>query len=166
MSFGETIRPVCLPSASQEYEQREVVVTGWGRQFSSGPSSDLLHRAGVRSLTNSQCTTGTLYQPGQITDNMICAAASGKVLHSILYPRLRQNFTDLMHGQDSCQGDSGGPLVSPEGGGRYYSQVGVVSWGYGCALPNAPGVYSRVTAALDWINSVETSWGGDNCPHP
>ena len=151
MSFGETIRPVCLPSASQEYEQREVVVTGWGRQFSSGPSSDLLQRAGVRSLTNSQCTTGTLYQPGQITDNMICAAASGKVLHSILYPRLRQNFTDLMHGQDSCQGDSGGPLVTAragESGGTEtdpptFLQIGVVSWGRGCALPNYPGVYAR-----------------------
>ena len=80
MSFGDTIRPVCLPAASQEYEQREVVVTGWGRLYSSGPTTDLLHMVGVRSLSNSQCTTGTLYQPGQITNNMICAAASGKVI--------------------------------------------------------------------------------------
>ena len=79
MTFGETIRPVCLPSASREYEQREVVVTGWGRQVSSGPTTDLLHRVGVRTLTNYQCTTGTLYRPDQITDNMICAAATGKV---------------------------------------------------------------------------------------
>ena len=55
------------------------MVTGWGRQSSSGPTTEVLHRVGVRTLTNSQCTTGTLYQPDQITSNMICAAASGKV---------------------------------------------------------------------------------------
>ncbi|KAF5286944.1 hypothetical protein FQR65_LT12403 [Abscondita terminalis] len=54
---------------------------------------------------------------GSITDRMICYSAPGK---------------------DSCQGDSGGPLVA-EG-----KQVGIVSWGYGCASPGYPGVYTKV----------------------
>ena len=141
VSFGETIRPVCLPTASQEYEQREVVVTGWGRQFSSGPSTDLLHKVGVRSLTNSQCTTGTLYQPDQITDNMICAAASGKVVflywgaashHSIptgLLPGRLRRSSDLPGGRGQillpggscllgcwlCSGHGSGGLQSGHG---------------------------------------------------
>ena len=34
--------------------------------------------------------------------------------------------------RDACQGDSGGPLITKESG-DYYSQIGVVSWGFGCA---------------------------------
>ena len=53
--------------------------------------------------------------------------------------------------KDSCQGDSGGPMIFPEGGGRFFSVVGVTSLGKGCAKPRSPGVYARVTAQLKWI---------------
>ena len=55
--------------------------------------------------------------------------------------------------RDSCQGDSGGPLMKVAVNGCPY-QVGVVSWGFGCARPGVPGIYTRVSAYADWIRET------------
>lgn len=48
--------------------------------------------------------------------------------------------------RDSCQGDSGGPLFATTPDGSEL-QIGIVSYGFGCAVPTFAGVYSEVNSA-------------------
>jgi secreted trypsin-like serine protease len=115
-----------------------MAVIGWGAVDYSIKSSpvfpDVLQRGTVRSITNPICEETTvggrsLYQ-GEIFPEMMCA---------------------LSPGVDACIGDSGGPLIVEGTSSEGDRQVGLVSWGRGCAI--YPGVYSRISSAFDWIRS-------------
>lgn len=55
-------------------------------------------------------------------------------------------------GQDSCGGDSGGPLFKLISD-QFYLE-GLVSFGpKECGTDEVPGVYTRVSAHIDWILS-------------
>ncbi|KAK0156914.1 hypothetical protein PV328_012126, partial [Microctonus aethiopoides] len=86
-----------------------------------------LNRASVPLMSSSQCSQYAGYQ--NILSDHICAGFEAG-------------------GVDACQGDSGGPLLCDG------IQIGVISWGLGCAAPQTPGVYSRVDVHLPWINQT------------
>ena len=142
VTLDNSVMPACLPDPSLSYDDRSATVSGWGTLSSGGSQPNILQEVEVKTMSNNACMSyPNTYPRGAITDNMICAANEGK---------------------DSCQGDSGGPLVTKEKS-RYYSVIGVVSWGYGCAQDGAPGVYSRVTEQREWIlKNIQ----GSTCPKP
>lgn len=134
-----------LPSATP------VTVVGWG-VTRGGQMSDQLMEVEVNVVSNEVCEAaegyiggydfyvfGTEYNIGgtaasyedMLTDKMMCAADNG---------------------EDACQGDSGGPLVYKSHKGHL--QVGIVSWGHGCADKDFPGVYAKVSAEYDWIRKM------------
>ncbi len=104
-------------------------VSGWGTLFAGGWSPDTLQYVDVPVVSEADCEAA--YGASEITDGMICAG-----------------YLDV-GGADSCQGDSGGPLVVSDG--TQWVQAGVVSWGYGCADPDYPGVYTRVSTYQDFV---------------
>ncbi|XP_065806050.1 serine protease 27-like [Labrus bergylta] len=137
VQFTDYIRPVCLAAGDSTFNNgTDSWVTGWGavQEGVSLPFPETLQEVQVPVLGNRQCNC--LNGVGTVTDNMICAGV-------------------LAGGKDSCQGDSGGPMVNQQG--SIWVQSGVVSFGFGCARPNLPGVYSRVSRYQSWIESLISS---------
>nr|SFW93300.1 TPA: kallikrein L [Equus caballus] len=103
-------------------------VSGWGTTTSPQVNyPQTLQCANIQLRSDEECRQ---VYPGKITPNMLCAGSKEG-------------------GKDSCEGDSGGPLVC---NGTLY---GVISWGdFPCGQPNRPGVYTRVSRYVSWIQET------------
>lgn len=149
-----TVTLVDLDSSSQlALDNAAATVIGWGNVTAYGaneespPNSqpDKLRQVELSLLSNEQCKDKLVqaysdldnitYLPSQvgITDSMICAEFLGEP-------------------KGSCQGDSGGPLLVNTNQG--WQQIGIVSYGVGCADAAFPDVYARVGQFTTWINKI------------
>nr|XP_032633598.1 transmembrane protease serine 9 [Chelonoidis abingdonii] len=127
--FTSTIKPICLPDNSHVFrEGARCFITGWGATKEGGLMSKHLQKAAVNVIGDQACKK---FYPIQISGRMVCAGFPQGTI-------------------DSCSGDAGGPLACKEPSGRWFL-AGITSWGYGCARPYFPGVYTKVTAVRGWI---------------
>jgi trypsin len=123
------------PLGDDQLEQSGAALTvaGWGTEFFGSPIiPSRLKSVDVEAVADADCTTNGMM--GFAPDSEICAETLGG---------------------DSCQGDSGGPLFGNLADGRRV-QVGIVSYGLGCAVPEFPGVYGEVNnpSIHDFITST------------
>jgi len=111
-----------------EAADTDVIAAGWGALAWGGGPPDAPQKVTLPIVADATCNQN---YGGGITSGMICAGLPEG-------------------GKDSCQGDSGGPLFYNQPG-EPQKLVGVVSWGDGCAFPNKPGVYTRVSRYISWL---------------
>ncbi|QKX64238.1 uncharacterized protein TRUGW13939_11411 [Talaromyces rugulosus] len=92
-------------------------ITGWGILSSGGSQPSQLQEAEVAKISDKQCQEayGNITS---ITSSMHCFEIQGK---------------------GACQGDYGGPVVI------HGVQVGIISFGKGCANDDYPGVYTKIS---------------------
>ena len=112
----------------------EVTGTGWGKTLpveGNSPNAVLL-KVDLKVLGQEECANLPGYNATKIHSKVFCA-------------RNPQRST--------CQGDSGGPIIFTNG---VATLVGIISWGKKrCSGNGQPGVYTRVSSYIDWIERAK-----------
>ncbi|KAJ1531502.1 hypothetical protein ONE63_000177 [Megalurothrips usitatus] len=129
LTLDATARPTRLVTPGSKVTGGQLLtVSGWGTLHSGDYLvPEHLMAVMVPVVPLDVCRQVYATQSLFVDDTMLCAGVGGK---------------------DSCQGDSGGPLVDD-----LQVQVGVVSWGIGCASPGYPGLYANLAHPVihQWI---------------
>nr|DBA18873.1 TPA: hypothetical protein GDO54_014768 [Pyxicephalus adspersus] len=140
IQFTDYIMPICIPDENVQFPSgMSCFVTGWGsiNQGVSLPAPQTLQKVQLPIIDQTECDT--MYH---INNPTLSANTT-----LIQWDMICAGFKDGQ--KDACQGDSGGPLACKWDGS--WLLAGIVSWGFGCAIANRPGVYTRVTAYSNWI---------------
>lgn len=131
----EAIQTLGRFSTQDKKDGKPATVLGWGdTSTNSRFFPDFLHQVALPIVPNENCNP----QTAGVTDNMLCLGV-------------------LNGSKDSCKGDSGGPafILDPES--NKLRQIGIVSFGFGCARPGFVGVYTRVSEFSTFISDTVCS---------
>ncbi|KAF5305580.1 hypothetical protein FQA39_LY01671 [Lamprigera yunnana] len=133
VTFTDFVRPICLPGPTDRAAiGSELWVSGWGRTEYS-KNSPMKLKVKLPIVANNQCANTFRRAGVTLSAAQLCAGGE--------------------RNKDSCNGDSGGPLMRVEESDNLQWFVeGIVSFGTRCGTENWPGIYTRVSDYLDWIN--------------
>lgn len=124
--------PTLKIAETTAYNSGTFTVAGWGAAREGGSQQRYLLKANVPFVSDASCQAS--YGSDLVPSEEICAGYS-------------------QGGVDTCQGDSGGPMFRKDNAGAWI-QVGIVSWGEGCARAGYPGVYTEVSTFAAAIKSA------------
>ena len=122
--------PVGLDAAEWPAAGTPASISGWGATVFDGPASNVLRGAALQILGG----------PGEVE----CGRYGGDFDTAV---EICAGLPDAS--VDSCQGDSGSPLVVGVGGLPILA--GLTSVGFECARVGFPGIYTRVSTFLPWL---------------
>ncbi|XP_017769961.1 PREDICTED: venom protease-like [Nicrophorus vespilloides] len=132
----------CLNTDPNVNPDGGLIATGWGLLKFAGEPADHLQKLELNLVNFEECNKH--YPPerkldkGILDDSQLCAGHPSR---------------------DTCEGDSGGPLqrfihFDRTSIPRVHTVYGVTSFGKACGLSSSPGVYTRVSKYMDWIESI------------
>ncbi|XP_051023892.1 serine protease 38 [Acomys russatus] len=137
--FSDFVLPICLPPSNLNLKNLSCWTTGWGLVTPEGHTLNTLQEVELPLIPRFQCQL--LYGfTSYLLPEMLCAG-------------------DIENVNNVCEGDSGSPLVCKLN--QSWLQIGIVSWGRGCAQPLYPGVFANVSYFLSWIR-----YNVENTPIP
>jgi len=142
------IKPICLPwnfndPGRKIFEGDILRVLGWGRVTNDkilaegnharlGAGSAILQYLDVPAISKRKCKEYEAFKNHDLkSSHQLCAGGED--------------------GRDSCNGDSGGPLIQQANAGTPWFLAGVVSFGTAKCGTGTPGVYTRVSVYIPWI---------------
>ena len=137
--FSDRIQPIKLASREEEEQIKNVNGSGWGKTHNDTlePYSGLRLKAITLSIVDFQRCMEVTSASEDLEKTHLCISNT--------------NFSYSNTGM--CHGDSGGPFVGRTKDGTLVL-VGIVSFGNCFWGENLVNCVSRVSAYLDWINSV------------
>ncbi|XP_031765484.2 serine protease snake-like [Galleria mellonella] len=146
--LSRDIRVACL-QLDDEVKYKNLTAIGFGVTASGARSgSQTLMKVDVDIIENAVC------------NRSMKSMIKRKVLARGIIPD-QLCAGDYVHGgRDTCQGDSGGPLQYMEdrvdcvNTFPLHKVIGVTSFGKDCGRKMAPGVYTRVSKYIDWIEGI------------
>ncbi|XP_073963856.1 trypsin-1-like [Choristoneura fumiferana] len=138
VTLGASAVPVCLDIFGGNTSQ--AVATGWGATAWRGSDADILQKVTLTKFKEEECRKkfprSRTMEHGFDADTQIC-------------------YGDYTERVDTCQGDSGGPLTIQNAKVTCtYIIVGITSFGKSCGSPKDPGIYTKVSYYVPWIESI------------
>ncbi|KAF7208159.1 elastase-1 [Nothobranchius furzeri] len=132
-SLNSYVQLASLPPSGQILPHNNFCyITGWGRTSTGGSLSAQLKQAYLPVVDHKTCTSSGWWG-STVKTTMVCAGGAAEA---------------------GCNGDSGGPLNCQVNGQYYVHGIASFVSGLGCNAPQKPTVFTRVSAYIDWMNSI------------
>uniref|UniRef100_A0A3F2Z0Z3 Peptidase S1 domain-containing protein n=1 Tax=Anopheles minimus TaxID=112268 RepID=A0A3F2Z0Z3_9DIPT len=133
--YSEHIRPLCLPSSQDVFENRRCIASGWGVDVRTGQPPTVMKRMVLNAMSRKRCQSvfPELGVPVVMHRTEICAGA--------------------VEDQNTCFNDGGSPLACQRDDGSFLL-AGMSSWVVNCDRLETPTGFVNVAKLACWINDT------------